>query len=139
MCTKQAKELVLLAADGLVESARDAQPNERFADAQLAALRAAAAVVAQRGNAAGETVPRNRVSNVWQLLARLAPELSEWAALFDMSAAKRSAVQAGVSVVSTREADDCLRDAASFVSRVARLLGLPAREVDVSTQWLVAT
>lgn len=139
MCSKEARELVLLAADGLVESAHDKDPNQRYADAQLAALRAAAAVVAERGGSAQARLPKNRLANIWQVLARVAPELSEWAALFNLGMAKRASVQAGTAVVTTREADDSLRDAASFVSRVARMLGLPNRQVDLAAQWLATT
>lgn len=139
MCSTQARELVLLAADGLVESAHEPEAARRYVDAHVAALRAAAAIVADRSAGSSGAIPHSRVANVWQVLARTAPEFAEWAALFDVRSAKRSAVQSGAMTVTTREADDCLRDAASFVSRVADRLGLGQRQIDVSTQWLVAT
>ena len=138
MCTKEAQELVMLAADGLVDSAHDGESDRRYGDANLAALRAAAAVVAERGGSpSGAPLPRNRVANVWQVVMAVAPELAEWAALFEMNSRRRVAAATGGAEISTREADDCLRDAAAFVARVAQLLGLPNRSVDVSAQWLV--
>ena len=66
--------------------------------------------------------------NAWVLLARVAPELEEWAAFFAAGAAKRSAAEAGLSrAVTIREADDLLRDAECFCDVVEQVLGvLPA-------------
>jgi len=137
----EAVQLVGLAVDGLAACAREQDPNQRFAGAQLAALRAAAALVAVRSRTSSDPqgMTRGRALNVWQLLARVAPELSEWAALFHYSAEKRTAVAAGTTAVSTREADDTLRDAAKFVAAVARRLGIPSRRLDLTTQWLAVT
>lgn len=137
----EAVQLVGLAVDGLAACAREQDPNQRFAGAQLAALRAAAALVAVRSRTSPDPqgMTRGRALNVWQLLARVAPELSEWAALFHYSAEKRTAVAAGTTAVSTREADDTLRDAAKFVAAVARRLGIPSRRLDLTTQWLAVT
>lgn len=151
MCSKESQELVTLAVDGLVDSAHEHDPRARYSAAQLAALRAATAMIADRlASDRAATVsagppspqspsPRSGATNVWQLLARLAPELSEWAALFHHTSKRRAAITTGTSSVSVREADDTLRDAASFVERVCRALGLPGRRLDASTQWLVAT
>ena len=68
---------------------------------------------------------RSKLTSVWDLLALVAPELSEWAAYFAASAAKRAAAEAGIPrVVSVREADDLIRAAASFVAVVELALGL---------------
>ena len=135
---REAHQLVDLAVDGLVAAAQAQDANARFAAAQLAALRAAAAMVAVR--ASTSSVPnglvRGRALNVWQLLSRIAPELSEWAALFHFSAERRTAVAAGTAAVTTREADDSLRDSATFVASVAARLGIPNRKLDVTAQWL---
>ncbi len=137
MCSSEAHDLVRLAISGLGTSARESDPTRRYVDAQLAALRAAAAMVADRSTQTSTLpAPRARVTNVWQLLVRFAPELAEWAELFNYSSEKRAAASSGTVVVTTREADDSLRDAASFISRVARLLGLPARQLDLSAQFL---
>lgn len=138
---REAHQLVDLAVDGLVVAAREQDANARFTGAQLAALRAAAAVVAVRAHTSSQPtgLVRGRALNVWQLLSRVAPELSEWAALFHYSAERRTAVAAGISAVTTREADDSLRDSAKFVASVARRLGVPNRRLDVTTQWLAIT
>ena len=138
---REAKQLVDLAADGLASCARDQDPNQRFAGAQLAALRAAAAMVAVRSNTSTQPggLARGRALNVWQLLSRVSPDLSEWAALFHHTAEKRTAVAAGTAAVTEREADDALRDSAKFVACVAGRLGIPNRRLDLTKQWLAVT
>jgi hypothetical protein len=60
----------------------------------------------------------------------VAPELAEWAAFFAAGAAKRAAAEAGIQrVVSTREADDMLRDAERFLAVVETGLGKPHQPV----------
>lgn len=117
-----ARELFELAVEGLAMAAGPTRSSQRFSVAYLAALRAGAAVVALGSPAAR---PRQAAS-VWSLLARLAPELAEWAAFFEAGAPKRSLVARGTVVVSAREADDLLRDAVTFVGRIGDLLGFPA-------------
>jgi hypothetical protein len=112
--------LLSLARFGLVEASRTTAPGERYAQAHLAALRAAAAVLACRATPQSR---RTRPRPVWVLLAEVAPELREWAAFFAAGAAKRAAAEAGMAgVVSPREADDLLRDAHSFVAVVETTL-----------------
>lgn len=100
-----------LAAAALADSAAD-----RFATAHLAALRAAAAVLASRAT------PRRGSRNAWVLLARVAPELAEWAAFFASTATVRAAIEAGRGAVTARRADDLMRDAETFVGLVETLL-----------------
>jgi hypothetical protein len=65
---------------------------------------------------------------VWELLPRVEPALSEWAAFFAAGAGKRAAAEAGlVRAVSAREADDLLRDAETFLSLAEEALGLPGQ------------
>jgi len=110
----------LVLADAVCE--QDA--GERFCLAHLAALRAAAAVSAQRGRPASA---RRRLMSVWVLLDRVAPELAEWAVYFAAGAPVRAAVEAGaVSAVSPRAADDQVRAAAEFLAIVEESLGLLA-------------
>jgi hypothetical protein len=116
-------ELLALARRGLVEAEQQRADGLRYATAHLAALRAAAAVLAARARPAPGR--RSRLTSVWALLTLVAPELSEWAAYFAASAAKRSAAEAGIPrVVNAREADDLMRSAESFVSVVELALGL---------------
>lgn len=117
-------ELLLLARRGLTEAALPGPDGLRYATAHLAALRAAAAVLAARAR----PVPgrRGKLTNVWVLLSMVAPEMSEWAAYFAASAAKRAAAEAGIPrVVTGREADDLLRSAGAFVAAVEEALALP--------------
>jgi hypothetical protein len=116
-------ELLLLARRGLVEAATPGSDGQRYATAHLAALRAAAAVLAARAR----PVPgrRGKLTNVWVLMSMVAPELSEWAGYFATSAVKRAAAEAGIPrVVTTREADDLLRAAESFIATVEEALQL---------------
>ncbi|CAM5560372.1 SAV_6107 family HEPN domain-containing protein [Streptomyces tanashiensis] len=120
-----ALELLAKSRAGLAEAALLDRPHERYATAHLAALRAAAAVLAARGRP--ETGPRRRqrIRSAWELLAELAPELTEWSALFAAGAPRRARAEAGISGAATRrEADDLLRDAAHFLRLVERLLAL---------------
>jgi hypothetical protein len=88
------------------------EPAQRYASAHLAALRAAAAVVAVRA----QPDRRRRQLSVWALLARVSPELREWAAFFAAGSRTRAAVQAGVTrLVSARDADDLVRQCAQFI------------------------
>lgn len=104
----------------LADSAAD-----RYVAAHVAALRIAAAVLASRARPAG----RRRPTSAWTLLARVAPELSEWAAFFAAGADKRAALEAGLGRVTDREADDLLRDAERFLVVVEQLLDVPHRPV----------
>jgi hypothetical protein len=117
-------ELLKLARQGLDEAAVTGQDGLRYATAHLAALRAAAAVLAARARpAVGQ---RNRVTSVWALLTRVAPDLGEWASFFATGAAKRAAAEAGISrMVSARDADDLLRAAEQFTEVVEIALDLP--------------
>lgn len=121
-------ELLRLARQGLAEAAVTRPDGLRYATAHLAALRAAAAVLAARAR----PVPgrRNRMTSVWVLLTRIAPDLEEWAAFFAAGAVKRAAAEAGVPhVVTTREADDLLRAAEQFTAVVEVALGLAYQPV----------
>ncbi|WP_225798702.1 SAV_6107 family HEPN domain-containing protein [Streptomyces sp. NK15101] len=119
-----ALDLLAKSRAGLAEAAALDRPHERYATAHLAALRAAAAVLAARGRP--ETgLRRQRIRSAWELLAELAPELTEWSALFAAGAQRRARAEAGISSAATpREADDLLRDAAHFLRLVERLLAL---------------
>jgi SAV_6107-like HEPN len=122
------RELVALARRGLDEAAVIRADGLRYATAHLAALRAAAAVLAARATPAPGR--RSRLTNVWSLLVLVAPELSEWAAFFAATAAKRAAAEAGIPrVVTAREADDLLRSAEQFIAVVEVALGLSYQPV----------
>ncbi|MCU1537255.1 MAG: hypothetical protein JWP82_1606 [Humibacillus sp.] len=108
-------------ARATLESAcRTSDTSERYRDAHLGALRAAAAVIAAR------TVPspRSRPRSVWQVLPGVAPELGEWAAFFAACSAHRSVIDRG-GHLNAREADDLLRQSEMFLEIVQDLLGVP--------------
>jgi hypothetical protein len=115
--------LLELSRRGLLEAgASRCHPTERYAQAHLAALRAAAAVLACRARPA--PARRARPTSAWVLLTQVAPELGEWAQFFASGARKRAAAEAGLPAVTAREADDLLRDAEAFLGVVETTLGL---------------
>jgi hypothetical protein len=128
-CRVAPSALALLesARRGLADAVGETAPASRYVAAHLAALRAAAAVVAARGEPASGT-RRRRPRSVWELLPQVEPTLSEWAAFFAAGASKRAAAEAGLSRAATaREADDLLRDAEIFLSVVETALDVPGQ------------
>lgn len=119
-----AVELYELAVEGLAAAAGAPRSDHRYAAANLAALRAAAAVVAVHAASGSGRATGGRAANVWKLLAGHSPELREWADFFAAATARRAALNAGTASISTREADDLLRDAVAFVELVGTALGL---------------
>lgn len=120
-----ALRLLTGARRALGEAHATQDPLERFAFAHLAALRAAAALLADRARP-GMTKAR-RPTSVWTLLAGTAPEMEPWAAYFAAGAGKRAAAEAGLrGAVTAREADDLTRDAGQFLALIETALGLLA-------------
>lgn len=107
------------AEHGLAAAECEPDPAQRFTQAYLSALRAAAAVLAMRGRPhRGNFQP----ASVWSLLSGMAPELREWAAYFASESAIRAKVQAGITrVVTARAADDLVRQTGQFISLAARV------------------
>lgn len=94
------------------------RPADRYLAAQHAAGQVAAVVIGSRGSRPG---PQRR--NVWQVVVDIAPDLGEWAGYFHALQGKREAVLAGAtSLVTSREADDLIRDAYMFAEVVERRL-----------------
>jgi hypothetical protein len=114
-------ELLGLARRGLAEARSIEAYGHSYAAAHLAALRAAAAVLAARARPA--PVGRRRITSVWVLLTMVAPELGDWAAFFAAGAAKRSAAESGIAVVTAEEADHLIFHAARFIEVVQETLG----------------
>ncbi|MEE1745975.1 MULTISPECIES: SAV_6107 family HEPN domain-containing protein [unclassified Streptomyces] len=120
-----ALDLLAQARTGLDEAAVLDVPNERYATAHLAALRTAAAVLAARARPETSKRRRERIRSAWEVLPEIAPELTEWSALFASGAPRRARAEAGIPGAATRrDADDLLRDAAMFLRLVERLLVL---------------
>jgi hypothetical protein len=119
--------LLQTARRGLAEADAEGDPGTRYICAHLAALRAAAAIVAARGEP-GTGGRRRRPRSVWELLPQVEPALAEWAAFFAASAAKRAAAEAGLPRAATaREAEDLMRDAETFLSVAERALGVDSQ------------
>lgn len=118
-------DLVERSRSSLVEAAHAREVSQRYLQAQLAALRAAAALVAARSTPGSHGGPRN----LWDLLPGVAPELREWADFFARSTALRAGIEQGRVVVSVRDADDQLRQAETFVETVVAMLGLPGHTI----------
>jgi hypothetical protein len=108
--------------DALASGYAAGRAGERYLEASLAALRAAAALLAARPVPA---TPGAGPHDVWVLLARTAPELAEWAERFAAVTGQRVGVETGLVRVGAREADDLLREAETFVDLVAARLGVP--------------
>ncbi|WP_446663941.1 SAV_6107 family HEPN domain-containing protein [Flexivirga sp. B27] len=106
---------------GLLQACHAGTADERYHLAHLAALRAAAAVLAADARRTPGSGPRN----VWAVLPTVAPEFAEWAEFFAGTARRRSRIDRGVVVVSTREADDLVRQVETFLELVLGHLGLP--------------
>ncbi|MEQ3552247.1 SAV_6107 family HEPN domain-containing protein [Pseudonocardia nematodicida] len=118
--SRDALALLRQAADQLAEAHRQTEPVRRYPAAYLAALRAGAAVLAMR---ARPRPRRGAPRDVWRLLTEVAPELEEWAAFFASCSRTRAAAEAGIErLVDRRGADDLLRQAEQFVTRVQQLL-----------------
>ena len=103
----------------LESACRTSDASERYLDAHLGALRAAAALMA----ASTTPSPRSRPRSVWQVLPTVAPELGEWAGFFAGTSGRRADLGRG-GWLSAREADDLLRQAEMFLEIVQDLLGV---------------
>ncbi|MFS0701296.1 SAV_6107 family HEPN domain-containing protein [Cellulomonas sp. 179-A 4D5 NHS] len=115
----RAASLVQRAEAELVAAQFSPEPWERFSHAHLAALRAGAAVVAERGKPGGRRAPRT----VWEMLDAVAPELSRWSGYFAGGAGLRAAIEAGrFETVSAERAEQVLCAAEDFLDEVRSLL-----------------
>ncbi|HEY0187172.1 MAG TPA: SAV_6107 family HEPN domain-containing protein [Cellulomonas sp.] len=108
-------ELLERADAELVAAQFSSEPWEQFTHAHLAALRAGAAVLADRQQASGRRAPRT----VWELLDAVAPELGRWSTYFAAGAGLRAAVDAGrFDAVSSERAEQVLCHAEDFLDIV---------------------
>lgn len=118
------QELIEGSRRALARAAVASTPQERYATAHLAALRAAAAVIAAVTPPGRPHSPRGRVRSAWVVLRESCPPLAEWADFFAAGAATRAAAEAGIPCVSRRAADDLVREAECFLARVCEVLEL---------------
>lgn len=118
-----AVDLLSAAAASLADAHWSRTVHGRSAGTRLAVLRAAAAVLAVRG---GPARPSSGPVDVWSLLPRVAPELTEWADFFAAVLPHGARPGSdGDGPTSVREVDDLLRQGEEFVQLVAGTLGLP--------------
>ena len=120
----RAAELLQRADAELVAAQFSSEPWEQFTHAHLAALRAGAAVLAERQPLSGRRGPRT----VWELLDAVSPELGRWSSYFAGGASLRAAVDAGrFDAVSADRAEQVLCHAEDFLDIVrAELEGAAA-------------
>jgi hypothetical protein len=119
--------LLSTARSDLDDAAEQQRPGQRYAEAHLAALRVAAAVLAVRAADVAARRRPSKPSSTWEMLAGAAPELEEWASHFSRTARKRVLAQAGIpDIVTGEEADALIADARRFLDVVVRLLGFNA-------------
>jgi hypothetical protein len=123
-----ALDLLDRSRDSLAEAYAAQGVAERYLAAQLAALRAAAALLTVPSR---PWAPRGRTAsgprNIWELTAAATPDLAEWAGYFAHSTRQRADVEQGRRRPASREADDLLRSAETFLDLVSGRLGLPVR------------
>jgi hypothetical protein len=120
-------QLLSTARSDLDDAAEQQRPGQRYAEAHLAALRVAAAVLAVRAADVAARRRPSKPSSTWEMLAGAAPELEEWASHFSRTARKRVLAQAGIpDIVTGEEADALIADARRFLDVVVRLLGFNA-------------
>jgi hypothetical protein len=118
-------ELLERADAELVAAQFSSEPWEQFTHAHLAALRAGAAVLAERQPVCGRRAPRT----VWELLDLAAPELGRWATYFAAGAGLRAAVDAGrFDAVTAERAEQVLCHAEDFLDIVRGELEAAAAE-----------
>ena len=130
-CRVAPSALALLesARQGLAAAESEPRPAAGTSAAHLAALRAAAAIVAARAEP-GAAPRRRRPQSVWELLPqgradaeRVGRVLRRWRRQAGRSRGRPAAR------VSAPEADELLRDAATFVSLAESALGVPAQSL----------
>jgi len=103
---------------------RVADPNLRFSLSHRSALRMAAAVLAAHLPAIGprEPVPPAGTPSVWVLVCRIAPALAEWAGYYSRQTGLKQAAEAGSPVITSRMADDAVREACQFIHDAVAVL-----------------
>lgn len=123
-CGSAAHTLLEQARQELLDAEYTSRPVDRYAHAHLSASRAAAAVLAARTPSRRRTRP----ISVWNLLAKVGPDFTDWAAFFAAASATRAAAEAGVSrLVSCRDANDLVRQAGEFLALAERAVSGASR------------
>ncbi|CAN5473775.1 hypothetical protein BH23ACT6_BH23ACT6_02780 [soil metagenome] len=118
-------DLLERAREGLVQACHAQSSTERYTQSHVSALRAAAAVIAAHNNMSRHPYKQSGPRSVWEVLPAIAPELTEWAVFYAASARRRGVLMRGEASVSSREADDLVRQSEGFLEAVRGMLHLP--------------
>lgn len=118
-------DLLERAAGSLLQACRAQTTTDRYIHAQLGAQRAAAALVVSRMARPGRRGRDGKVTGVWDFLRAVAPEFGEWSDYLALSGRRRTGLEAGDPPPASREADDLLRGAETFLGLIRAALGLP--------------
>lgn len=134
MTTTLSLDLLSRSQASLDQACHATVARERYLQAHLAALRAAAALVGSRAERGprdprdphsphdGSGVPTRR--GLWTALAVAFPELGEWASYFAATGRRsRRVVRGEPTPISPRDADDLVRAAQTFLALVTGRLG----------------
>lgn len=93
----------------------------RYVAAHLAAVRAAGAVISAR--ISPEQARMRRLSSIWELLFRVAPELGDWAAFFDAGTKRRAQCERGQrNAVNAQQAEEMRTQARKFTTLAEGML-----------------
>ena len=123
-CPPSVRNRLEKARRDLLDAEYATHPVDRYAQAHLAALRAAAAVLTARGRSRKSARP----TSVWARLATVAPELAEWSSFFAAVSATRAAAEAGVHrLVTDRHADALVRQAGEFLTLAGHAVARTSR------------
>ena len=131
-----AGELLDAASEALRRAHWGSSPAVRYELAYLCVLRTGAAVLARRARPG--SLP-TRPHPIWGLLASAAPELAEWAQFFTVCGTHNAALVKGGARVSARQADDLIRDAATFLAIVRSMVSSTSAAADRGCRWLTSS
>lgn len=106
----------------LAAARRATTADERYIEANLGALRAAAALVAARAGI-------RRRGPVWAALSAQAPELAEWGDYWEAGARRRREVESGLRSPSWDESEEVLHAGETFLGLVQAALGMPVTPI----------
>jgi hypothetical protein len=114
----EVKRLLARADAELAAAARALDPDDQFHHAHLAAVRTSAAVVELHGRPSA----RSGARTVWEMVAKVEPELAAWSVYFASGARLRAAVDAGNGSVAPERAAELIACAEDFRDEVGMLI-----------------
>lgn len=118
-------DLLERAAGSILQACHAQTTADRYIHAHLGAQRAAAALIVARSAQACRRGRDGKIAGVWEALGGVAPEFGEWADYLALCGRRRVGIEAGGRPPASREADDLLRGAETFLGLIRAALGLP--------------